>query len=96
MNLRVKEICKAKNITIGELADKMNMARESLSRAINGNPTLDTLEKIAAALNVNVSELFQSGSELYGLVMYKEKTYKIESIESIKALLNDVELKSNI
>lgn len=96
MNLRVKEICKAKNITIGELADKMNMARESLSRAINGNPTLDTLEKIAAALNVNVSELFQSGSELYGLVMYKEKTYKIESIESIEALLNDVKLKSNI
>lgn len=96
MNLRVKEICKAKNITIGELADKMNMARESLSRAINGNPTLDTLEKIAIALNVNVSELFQSGSELYGLVMYKEKTYKIESIESIEALLNDVKLKSNI
>jgi transcriptional regulator with XRE-family HTH domain len=96
MNLRVKEICKAKNITIGELADKMNMARESLSRAINGNPTLDTLEKIAAALNVNVSELFQSGSELYGLVTYKEKTYKIESIESIKSLLNDVKLKSNI
>ena len=58
MNLRVKEICKQKGISIGDLADKMEIKRESLSRAINGNPTLDTLMKIAGALNVPVSELF--------------------------------------
>lgn len=58
MNLRVKEICKEKRITIQELADNMEMKRESLSRAINGNPTLETLEKIASALGVNISELF--------------------------------------
>ena len=58
MNLRVKEICKKKGITIQELADNMEMKRESLSRAINGNPTLETLEKIASALGVNISELF--------------------------------------
>ena len=58
MNLRVTEICKEKGITIQELADNMEMKRESLSRAINGNPTLETLEKIASALGVNISELF--------------------------------------
>lgn len=58
MNLRVKEICKEKGSTIQELADNMEMKRESLSRAINGNPTLETLEKIATALGVNISELF--------------------------------------
>ena len=58
MNLRVKEICKEKGITIQELADNMEMKRESLSRAINGNPTLETLEKIATALGVNITELF--------------------------------------
>ena len=58
MNLRVKEICKEKGITIQELADNMEMKRESLSRAINGNPTLETLDKIATALGVNISELF--------------------------------------
>ena len=51
MNLRVKEICKEKGITIQELADNMEMKRESLSRAINGNPTLETL-------GVNITELF--------------------------------------
>ena len=55
MNLRVKEICKEKGITIQELADNMEMKRESLSRAINGNPTLETLEKIATALGVNIT-----------------------------------------
>ncbi len=59
MNLRVKEICKEKGITIGDLADKMQMLRESLSRAINGNPTKETLEKIAEALGVPVSDLFE-------------------------------------
>ena len=54
MNLRVKEICKEKGITIQELADNMEMKRESLSR----NPTLETLEKIATALGVNITELF--------------------------------------
>ena len=58
MNLRVKEICKEKGTTIQELADNMEMKRESLSRAINGNPTLETLEKIATALGVNITELF--------------------------------------
>ena len=36
----------------------MGCTKESLSRAINGNPTLETLEKIATALGVNITELF--------------------------------------
>lgn len=58
MKLSVKEVCKEKGLTIQDLADKMEMKRESLSRAINGNPTLETLEKIASALEVDITELF--------------------------------------
>ncbi len=90
INLRVKEICKTKSITIGELADKMNpkMTRESLSRAINGNPTLETLEKIATALEVEISELFSDNSDLYGVVIYQGKTYKINSRQAVEDLYN--------
>lgn len=63
MNLRVKELCKSKGINMESLADKMNVKRESLSRAINGNPTLETLEKIASALGVSVTELFEDKKE---------------------------------
>lgn len=59
MNLRIKELCREKNITLSELAIKMGIKQESLSRAINGNPTLETLQKIASALNVPISDLFE-------------------------------------
>lgn len=58
MSLRVKEVCKEKGVTITQLAEILGIKQESLSRAINGNPTLDTLQKIATALNVPVSALF--------------------------------------
>ena len=61
MNLRIKEVCKQKGVTITQLAEeKLKIKQESLSRAINGNPTKDTLEKIAAALNVPITELFET------------------------------------
>ena len=56
--LRVKELCKEKHLTQKELSERIGIAEISLSRSINGNPTLETLEKIAAALGVEVSELF--------------------------------------
>jgi len=59
MELRVKEIIKQKGFTMQEFADKLGIARVSLTKTINGNPTIDTLEKIAIALGVHVSELFE-------------------------------------
>lgn len=58
MSLRIKEILKEKGMTQKELAQKMGVAEISLSRSVNGAPTLTTLEKIADALGVEVSELF--------------------------------------
>lgn len=88
MNLRVKDICKENGITIGELADKMQMVRESLSRAINGNPTLDTLERIATALNVPITELFSTDKQkLCGHVEYKGIIYRINSFDDLEKVL---------
>ena len=57
--MRIKEVCKEKGITVSQLAEKMGIKQESLSRAINGNPTLETLERIANALEVDITELFE-------------------------------------
>lgn len=59
MNLRIKEVIKEKGTTITELADKMRINRVNLSNMVNGNPTVETLNKIADALNVPVTELFE-------------------------------------
>lgn len=61
--LRIKEIIKAKGITAKELAAKIGISEGALSLAINGNPTVETLEKIASALGVPVSELFAAPKE---------------------------------
>jgi transcriptional regulator with XRE-family HTH domain len=58
MALRIKEILKEKGQTQKDLAQRMGVAEISLSRSINGNPNLDTLQKIADALEVEISELF--------------------------------------
>jgi len=57
--MRIKEVIKEKGLTVKEVADKLGMTSPSLSEAINGNPTVERLERIAAALNVPVTELFE-------------------------------------
>ena len=59
MKLRILEICKQNGLTQKELAEKVCLSPVGLSKAINGNPTKDTLERIAAALNIPVTELFE-------------------------------------
>lgn len=59
MNLRIKEVIKEKGMTITELADKMGINRVNLSNMVNGNPTVETLNKIASALGCPVTELFE-------------------------------------
>ena len=92
MKLSVKEICKKKGLTIQDLADKMEMKRESLSRAINGNPTLETLSKIADALSVDISELFTpSSGGIIGVIRIKDTNYNINSVSDLSRLLDRIE-----
>ena len=59
MKLRILEICKQNGYTQKELAIKVGLSPVGLSKAINGNPTKDTLERIAVALNVSITDLFE-------------------------------------
>lgn len=58
--MRIKEILKEKGITGTELAKQLGVTQGAFSQYIssNGNPSLKTLQKIATALNVPITELF--------------------------------------
>ena len=58
MALRIKELIKEKGMSVQELAEKMGSSRVGLSQHINGNPSVEVLERIASALEVNPSDLF--------------------------------------
>lgn len=87
MELRIKELIKEKGTTIQNIADVIGVNRVTLSNSINGNPTLETLEKIANALGVPVAELFdKSSDEVVGAVRIGDSTHVINSKEDIKKL----------
>lgn len=60
MELRIKEILKSKKMTAVSLAKVVKMAQPSMSNIVNGKvmPSVETLEKIAIALDVPFGELF--------------------------------------
>ena len=61
MKLRIKNVIKEKRVTAIWLASQIGITQPSMSNILNAkiNPSLETLEKVAAALNVPVVELFE-------------------------------------
>lgn len=91
MELRIKELIKEKGTTIQNIADLIGVNRVTLSNSIKGNPTLETLEKIANALGVPVAELFdKSSDEVVGAVRIGKDTHVINSKEDIKKLAENL------
>lgn len=96
MELRIKELCAQRNISVTELGRLLGMKKSSIHTTINkGNPTLETLERMATALNVGISELFKTESgAMSGHINYKGATYAIDGAESLRRLLLLVESDS--
>lgn len=61
---RIKELLKEKNVTQQDLADRLGVTRISIVKTLAGNPSQETLERIANALEVPIWQLFVSPQEL--------------------------------
>ena len=90
MKLRILDICKQVGITQKELAERIGLSAVGLSKAINGNPTKDTLEKIASALNVKITELFEEPTNINGYIELDGTIHKVTSKEDIKTLAENL------
>lgn len=66
MKLRIKEIMEEKGLTSVSVAAAIGVHKVSFSNIINGkiNPSVETLERIAEALEVEMWELFASKEEI--------------------------------
>lgn len=85
----VKELCRIQGITLKELAHRIGIAPESLSRTLSGNPQLSTLEAIASNLNVELSDLFVSSPtiSLHSIIVHDNTTY---IADDLNCLINNV------
>lgn len=65
---KIKEICSQKGVTQKALSEIIGISTTSLSRIITSEqtPTLGTLQKIASALNVDITELFKTSDKVGG------------------------------
>ena len=80
----IKEIIKKYGYNIQQVADAMNVNRESLSRTISNNPTYKTMKKISEVLGCEVVEFFRDetkDSDFAGYFRYKGIHYTADTLE---------------
>ena len=91
-DIRIKEICKEKGITLEDLAKRLGILRTSLSQALSRNSfSTDKLSDIANALNVPMWQLFVSPEEVAGgedeltaSISYKGEFFNTHSMQELK------------
>ena len=95
LSSKVKELCRQRGIQLKDLAQKMGIAPESLSRAINGNPQLSTIKSIAANLDISVSDLFALIEQvsLNAIIVCKGQSYVAQNLSELKQFVEEIERK---
>ena len=92
--LRVKEILKERGMKMYELAKKMDIAPESLTRALQRNPQYSTLKTIADTLGVSVRDLFKDEStsvadeEMKGCIFHKGEMFTFNTRQELEVFLS--------
>lgn len=88
--LRIKQLVKEKGMTMAEVAKKLDINPVNLSSAVNGNPTLSTLTKIAEVLNVEVIDLFERENKISvsGFIRIDNTIYEVSSVADLENVYN--------
>ena len=87
----VKRICKERGKQMKDLAADMGIDPASLTRALNGNARLDTIEKIANALGVSLKSLFEPLDDVEGYIRINGQIYQFNSRSELYCLINHIE-----
>ena len=61
---RLKDILKEQGKTLNDLAEMLGVSRQALSKQVQGKMLVETAQRIADALNVNLWELFVDPQEV--------------------------------
>lgn len=90
----VRRICKEQGKQMKDLAADMGIDPASLTRALNGNARLNTVQKIATALDVSMKSLFQPLDDVEGFIRIRGKVYQFNTREELYSLLNGKSTKT--
>lgn len=87
---RVKELCKANGMTLAQLAAAIGVPASSLSQIMRGNPTLSKLQAIAAALNVEIVDLFERRGDFVAFVRRDGVTHTFDTEDALIGYAEDL------
>ena len=87
LSQNVRRICKEQKIQLKELAAKMGVDPAALTRALNGNARLDTMQKMANALGVSMKSFFEPLDDVEGYIRIGEQVYQFNSLNELNRLL---------
>ncbi len=95
--MNIETLLKEKGLTKSAFADLLGVPKQTINSLMK-NPTLATLERFAAALDVPVRELFAEpeeakGEELTALIQHKSDYYKATSVDELKKIISQIEEK---
>lgn len=91
----IDRLCQERKWKRKDLAKAMGVQAESLSRSLSGSPRLDTIEKIAKALDVSIKSLFDTPDAIEGFVSVRGKLHRIHSRTEFEKIVRDSRPKLN-
>lgn len=89
MVFRLREILKDKNMTIGQLSEISGISQSNLSNYMSGkiSPTLDTLNRLAGALDIELVDLFKKKEDIVLMVRYNDELVEINKKDLIDFII---------
>jgi transcriptional regulator with XRE-family HTH domain len=100
--MRIKEVMAERGITQAELAHRLNKQLITIKKTLAGNPTVETLERIADAIGVPTWHLFANPDdvcrrpkdELVAMVKFNGEYYHANTIDELASIVE--KLKAEI
>ena len=89
LSQNVRRICKERKIQLKELALKMGVDPSALTRSLGGNTRLDTMQKMASALDVSLKSLLEHQGDIEGFIRIHGNVYQFNSREELYRLLSE-------
>lgn len=91
MGLSIKKAIRNRGLSVSEVADKLGISKVALSQQINGNPTVDTLQKIATAIGVQIIDLFERDSnKINAIIIHDGNHYEASTLTELEKIVSEL------
>ncbi len=80
----IKRVLKERGISSKDVAERMGITAIGLSQHINGNPSVQVLERIAEAVGCKVGDFFDRSDDFIAFVRHNGTSHTFDSKDALK------------